>query len=69
MAVVKDSKQESRIGRWFRETRGEFRKVVWPTREEAIRLTYIVIGVALFMGLILGLADFILNTLYGLLIS
>jgi preprotein translocase subunit SecE len=69
VAVVKDSKQESGIGRWVRETRGELRKVVWPTREEAIRLTYIVIGIALFMGLILGLTDLILSSLYTLLIS
>ncbi len=64
MAVVKDSRQERNIQRWFRETRGELRKVVWPTREEALRLTYIVIGVALFMGLVLGLADLLLSTLY-----
>ncbi len=66
MAVVKDSRQERSIQRWFRETRGELRKVVWPTREEALRLTYIVIGVALFMGLVLGLADLLLSTLYSL---
>ncbi len=66
MAVVKDSKQTSSVQRWFRETRGELRKVVWPTREEALRLTYIVIGTALFMGFILGLADLALSTLYSL---
>jgi preprotein translocase subunit SecE len=69
MAVVKDSRQERGIQRWFRETRGELRKVVWPTREEALRLTYVVIGVALFMGLVLGLADLLLSTLYGLLVG
>lgn len=69
MAVVKDSKRESSIQRWFRETRGELRKVVWPTREEALRLTYIVIGVALFMGLVLGSADLLLSTLYSLLVG
>lgn len=69
MAVVKDSKQEGGIQRWFQETRGELRKVVWPTREEALRLTYVVIAISLVMGAVLGLLDFFLNSLYTFLIS
>jgi len=46
--------------RYFRETRGELRKVTWPTREEAWRLTLIVLGVtaamAIFLGVILDAA-------------
>jgi preprotein translocase subunit SecE len=68
VAVVKDDRQESGIQRWFRETRGELRKVVWPTREEALRLTYVVLGISLVMGLLLGGADLLLSTLYGLLV-
>ncbi len=68
MAVVKDGKQEGGLQRWFRETRGELRKVVWPTREEALRLTYVVIGISLVMGLLLGVMDLLLSTLYGLLV-
>jgi len=69
VAVVKDSKQEGGIQRWFQETRGELRKVVWPTREEALRLTYVVIAISLVMGAVLGLLDFLLNSLYTFLIS
>jgi preprotein translocase subunit SecE len=68
MAVVKDTKQEGGIQRWFRETRGELRKVVWPSREEALRLTYVVIAISLVMGAVLGVADLVLNSLYGLLV-
>jgi preprotein translocase subunit SecE len=67
VALVNE-KQEGGLQRWLRETRGELRKVTWPTREEALRLTYVVIGLSLVMGAVLGAADFILNTLYGLLI-
>jgi preprotein translocase subunit SecE len=35
---------ENPIVRYFRETRGELRKVAWPSREEATRLTLIVLG-------------------------
>jgi len=65
VAVVKDKDQERAIQRWFRETRSELRKVVWPTREEALRLTYVVIGISLVMGLLLGLVDFALSALYS----
>lgn len=68
MAVVKDTKQEGGLQRWFHETRGELRKVVWPTREEALRLTYVVIGLCLAMGLLLGVLDLILNSLYTLIV-
>ena len=68
VALVNE-KQEGGLQRWLRETRGELRKVSWPTREEALRLTYVVIGLSLAMGLLLGGADFILNTLYTFLIS
>ncbi|MDQ5852085.1 MAG: preprotein translocase subunit SecE [Chloroflexota bacterium] len=61
-----NEKQEGGLQRWLRETRGELRKVSWPTREEALRLTYVVIGLSLVMGAVLGLMDFILNSLYGL---
>ena len=42
-----ESKQPNAIARYFRETRGEIRKVTWPTREEAWRLTAIVLAVTL----------------------
>ncbi len=48
--------------RYFRETRGELRKVTWPTREETWRLTLIVLGVSAAMAVFLGL---ILDTLFS----
>jgi preprotein translocase subunit SecE len=68
VALVNE-KQEGGLQRWLRETRGELRKVTWPTREEALRLTYVVIGLSVALGLLLGGADFLLSTLYSLLIQ
>ena len=68
MALVNE-KQEGGLQRWVRETRAELRKVTWPTREEALRLTYVVIGLSAAMGVLLGGVDFILNTLYTLLVG
>ena len=36
---------------------GELRKVTWPTREEAIRLTIMVLIVCAVIGVILALLD------------
>lgn len=36
----------------------ELRKVAWPTRQETIRLTLIVIGVCVVMGALLGAIDY-----------
>ncbi len=68
MALVNE-KQEGGLQRWLRETRGELRKVTWPTREEALRLTYVVIILALVMGAVLGGVDFVLSYLYSLLVG
>lgn len=43
---------------FFRETADELKKVVWPTRQETIRLTFVVIAVSLLVGLFLGGLDF-----------
>ncbi|MEA3308881.1 MAG: preprotein translocase subunit SecE [Chloroflexota bacterium] len=50
-------KQGNAIARYFRETRVELRKVRWPSREEAWRLTKVVGLVTLGMALFLGAVD------------
>jgi preprotein translocase subunit SecE len=42
---------------FFGEVFGELRKVSWPTREEATRLTVMVIVLSAAIGLFLGLID------------
>jgi preprotein translocase subunit SecE len=66
MAVVKDTQeqQENAITRTIRETRSELRKVVWPTREETIRLTGVVIAISLVIGLLLFFSDSMFSALY-----
>ena len=58
-----------RIKRWFKDTAGELRKVSWPTREEALALTRIVLIVTIIMSAILGVLDFIFARLVGLLVN
>jgi len=54
---------------FFRETRDELKKVVWPTRQETIRLTLVVIIISLIVGLFLGGLDFIFVKIIGIIVK
>lgn len=56
------------IVRYFRDTRAEMAKVTWPTREEWIRLSVIVLAVTFVMAVILGLADYVSALLMDLIL-
>ncbi len=60
--------RENRIVRFYRETRAELRKVVWPSRQEATRLSLIVVSVTLAMSVFLGIVDFLFSRLIGLIV-
>ncbi len=66
---IEKVKQPNAIQRWYRETTGELRKVSWPTREEAWRLTKIVVLVMVAMSLVLGILDFVFSHLITLLLA
>lgn len=45
----------------------ELKKVTWPTRQETIRLTMIVVSVSLIIGLYIGIIDILLARLLRML--
>ena len=69
MAKAQAIKEPNAVVRYYRETVGELKKVVWPTREEALRLTWIVLVVITIMAIILGTADYLFSQLFRFLIS
>jgi preprotein translocase subunit SecE len=48
---------------YFKDTRTELRKVAWPTREETLRLTYIVLTVTAIAAAFLGFVSFLFSLL------
>lgn len=52
-----------KITTFLKEVRLEMKKVNWPTKQETLRYTLIVIGVSLGVAAFLGAMDFIFNTL------
>jgi len=62
----KKSARGNAITRYYRETVGELRKVTWPTRQEAINLTVVVLIVTFGMSAFLGILDYLFTRLFAL---
>ncbi|TET84692.1 MAG: preprotein translocase subunit SecE [Candidatus Nealsonbacteria bacterium] len=53
----------NKIITFLKEVRLEMKKVNWPTRQETIRKTMVVIGISVAVAAFLGTLDFIFTTL------
>lgn len=67
-AQKKQKKKENAVVRYLKETRAELRRVTWPSREEAVNLTVIVVAVTMAMAAFLGVVDYLFSKLFGLII-
>ena len=65
----KTANQPNAVTRYWKETRGELRKVTWPTRDESQRLTIIVIAVTIAFALFLWVFDLLFSSVVQLLIE
>ena len=66
--IATRAKKGNRVTRFLRETRSELRKVVWPTRREAVNMTAIVLGVTVLMAAGLGIVDWLFTELFALVV-
>lgn len=57
------------ISTYFRESLEELRQVRWPTQQQSIRLTTIVIGFIIVSSLAFGLVDTVLSEIIRLTIK
>lgn len=69
MANKKKPTRKNAITRFYRETVGELRKVTWPTRQEAISLTIVVLVVTFGMSAFLGLLDYLFSRLFAVILG
>ena len=49
----------ARIGKWFRELKSECRKIVWPTREQTVNNTLVVLASVVIIGIFIWVLDFV----------
>jgi preprotein translocase subunit SecE len=62
-------KPENALVRYFKDTRAELAKVTWPTREEGIRLTTVVLVVTTISAIVLFGIDSFFSLLIALLLQ
>ena len=67
--VRKSPKSNNAVIRYFQETGDELRKVSWPSREQAIRLSVIVLTTTAVSAIFLGLLDELFRFLSSLLVN
>ncbi len=58
----------AKVKKFFEEARQEFRHVNWPARNEAIKLTALVIGISLGIAAFLGSFDYLFSFLLRILV-
>jgi preprotein translocase subunit SecE len=68
-ALQRATDRESGIQRFYRDTRSELRKVVWPTREQATNLTVLVCIASIAVGILLGGVDLLFSELFKILLG
>jgi len=56
-----------KITEYIKQTRSEMSHVTWPSKQQTIRFTTLVIVVSAITALILGIADFVFSKLLTLL--
>ena len=49
----------ARIGQWFPELTSECRKIVWPTREQTINNTLVVLASVVIIGIFIWVLDIV----------
>jgi preprotein translocase subunit SecE len=60
--VEKVKDWSGRTSQFYSDVRGEVKKVSWPSRDEVISTTVVVIAAVFFFGLYLGLVDYVLSS-------
>jgi preprotein translocase subunit SecE len=51
----------SKVFKFLNEVADELKKVTWPTRQEAIKMTFTVIAVSVVVAIFIGSLDFVLT--------
>ena len=68
MSRSTSAKSENALVRYLKDTRAEIAKVTWPTREEGLRLTWIVFVVTVISAIVLFGIDSFFAAIIGFLI-
>lgn len=68
MSRSTSTKSENALVRYFKDTRAEIAKVTWPTRQEGLRLSWIVFVVTVISAIVLFGIDSLFAAIIGFII-
>lgn len=63
------AEKKNRIMKFFRETKSEMKKVSWPSRDQLIRNTGVILAFVVIMTIVLSLVDFGFERLLSLIVK
>ncbi len=52
-----ETKTKQGFKSWWKGLKGEFSKIIWPTKASIIRQTVVVVIITVIMGILIGLID------------
>lgn len=59
----------AKVNKYFNDTMQELKKVAWPSKEELIGSTIVVVVMSILVAVFIGVVDQVLNKLVNLLIE
>lgn len=62
-------KSENVVTTYVKSSLEELSKVTWPTKNQAVRITVIVLIFCLVLAVFLGVVDYLFNLLYAYVVS
>ena len=68
-APKKKDKKPNRILRWFKDLKGELKKVTWPSAKDTLKNVGIVIMCVIFVGIFIWVFDFLARAVIEALLS
>lgn len=57
-----------RMGKFFRDTKGEFKKIIWPTFPSVVRNTGVTLAMCAVLGVLICVVDIGLSALINLMV-
>lgn len=52
-----EKKEQGKLGKWFKDLKIEFKKVVWPSKKTVVNNTSVVVSVIAASAVLVGLLD------------
>lgn len=67
-ALAKQDQEQKSLGKYFRGVRSEFKKVVWPTKQQVLTYSLVVIVVSILVALAIYGLDYVIQAILNLFI-